>query len=200
MSKTKSLSDSAQCKAIPPKLQPEKKQKHPSKDYERLSADSNKPSNSKPQRSKFQKVADMNGVIEDPLAELNDLCWNPLDGPVSCKKSPEKEKSEQSSTSKKSATPESSSNKSNDASTSKNSKAENVAAKEANKKLLAAKMPWFDNLFDSENNFLPLLGIFPLEDLGFWSDDEVKKILRKKVEAGFIFDAQVLLHEFCLCI
>ena len=147
--------------------------------------------------SQLQNYADSNSTLDDPLAEMTDVCWNPLDGPVMYKKSPEINGSDMPKNLPKEIhrVEESDPNAASEIiSPKRHSSVENItkivepvnSVQDKDKsQLVAAKMPWFDGLNSSDGNFLPLLGIFPLTDLGFWSDADVAQTMRKKVQKNF---------------
>jgi len=90
MRKKKSSSGSIQFEAVSPILTVEKQTRNPAngpyKHSLAISVDSFL--TTKPKCLPEKSVLDQNSVMEDPLKDLTDVCWNPLDGPVMCKTAP----------------------------------------------------------------------------------------------------------------
>ena len=145
---------------------------------------------STPKLVELQKSDEQASIVRDPIADLNDVCWNPLDGPFFCKKSRTAMKYKQEFEKNSTTTPQKTlSHDQNHTITPPSEKLVNSALDKT--KPLASKLPWFDHLFTSDHNFLPLLGFFPLTDLGFLSDADESTMLKKKVVCCYALKSYV---------
>ena len=124
-------------------------------------------------KTEFQKT-------ESAESLLSKVCWNPLDGPIQYKKLPQSyvEKAEKSPAANHVVEKDQVHVNGN---AWKDLKKSDKTPGLVDGKTVVTRVPCFDDHMLDQNSFLPLLGLFSITDLGYGSEEDVTKVLKRKV-------------------